>query len=122
MQRQLRLGELVRANIQPDTGHKVTSVILEINGGNIKIAIPNKTVKYTIRTVNDQYVEPLTEDMVSEDEYNEAKKFQSEMDKEVDLTGRKVKGRTNGGRKKSNKKRKSNSRSKKRKSKRVYRK
>lgn len=117
MPRKLRLGELVRVNIDPmGSQYKINAVVLKKTRGNVTVAIeaPDSSPKYISETFSIDQAEPLTADMVPEDEYNEAKEFQNEMDKEVDSEGLKVMGRTNGGRKKTRKKRKSKSRSKKR--------
>ena len=117
MPRKLRLGELVRVNIDPmGSQYKINAVVLSKTRGTVTVAIedPDSSPKYFSQTFSIDQAEPLTANMVPEDEYNEAKEFQNEMDKEVDSEGLKVMGRTNGGRKKTNKKRKSKSRSKKR--------
>ena len=126
----IHVGDLVRANTNPNLSEYNNGVVLEIQGENVKIALPhsNRSIRYVTRRIGDAFVQPLTKKMVTdgvitEGQYNEAIQFRDEMEKEIDSSGERVLGRVNGGRKKTNKKRKSKSfRSKKRKSKRVYRK
>lgn len=126
----IHVGDLVRANTNPNMSEYKNGVVLEIQGQNIKIALPhsNRSIRYATRTLGDTFVQPLTiqmvrDDVITSDEMKEALKFRHEMENEIDSSGKRVLGRVKGGRKKTNKKRKSkSSRSKKRKSKRVYRK
>jgi hypothetical protein len=118
----LHVGDLVRANTNPNMSEYKNGVVLEIQGQNIKIALPhsNRSIRYATRTLGDAFVEPLTtqmviDDVITSDEMKEALKFKNEMEQEVNSSNNRVVSRVKGGRKKTNKKRKTNSsRSKKR--------
>ncbi len=133
MEHTLHVGDLVRANTNPNLSEYKNGVVLDIQGENIKIALPhpNRSIRYVTRTLGDAFVEPLTtqmviDDVITSDEMKAALQFKNEMEQEVNSSDSRVVSRVKGGRKKTNKKRKTNSSSSKkrrhRKSKKSHRK
>ena len=123
MEHTLHVGDLVRANTNPNMSEYKNGVVLEIQGQNIKIALPhsNRSIRYATRTLGDTFVQPLTtqmvrDDVITSDEMKEALKFKNEMEQEVNSSNYRVVSRVKGGRKKTNKKRKSKSSSSKKRS------
>ena len=132
MEHTIHIGDLVRANTEPNTDPNLSKyeigVVLDIQGENLTLALPhlvihgeNRSIIYYDRSIRDIFIKPLTKKMVTdgvitEDQYNEAIQFKQIMEeKKIDSSGERVLGRVKGGRKKTNKKRKSkSSRSKKR--------
>ena len=127
MEHTIHIGDLVRANTDPNSSEYEIGVVLDIQGENLKLALPhlvlhgeNRSIIYYNRDIRRRFIEPLTKKMVTdgvitEGQYNEAIQFKHMMEKKIDSSGERVLGRVKGGRKKTNKKRKSkSSRSKKR--------
>ena len=114
MQRSLSLGELVRVTSLDDTVSN--GVILEIypGGRSFMVAVPHPSRKYVIKAVTNERLERLTREMVTEDEYNDAREFQNQMDSVVDSDGIKIMGRTSGGKTNKRRRRRSSTKRKRR--------
>ena len=119
----IHIGDLVRANTNPNMSEYKNGVVLEIQGQNIKIALPhsNRSIRYATRIIGDAFIEPLTkkmviDDVITSDEMKEALKFKNEMEQEVNSSNQFTVSRVKGGKKKTNKKRKYKSSSSKKRS------
>ena len=114
MSRSLRLGELVRVSTFDGVADIVTNgVILDFPSERIiTVAIPHPSRIYTIKVVTNERVERLTRGMVTQSQFDEALKFQKEMDSVVDSEGIHIMGRTSGGKSKKRRRRRSSTKRK----------
>ena len=114
MSRSLRLGELVRvSSFDGVTDVLSNGVILDFPGERtVMVAIPHPSRKYIIKVVTNERVERLTRGMVTQSQFDEALKFQKEMDSVVDSEGIHIMGRTSGGKSKKRRRRRSSTKRK----------